>query len=423
MDKKQSLFLGCVADDFTGASDAASFLVNEGIPALLYNGIPKDADGLKDSAAVVIALKTRSAPVKEAVEDSRRAFRFLIEHGAGQLYSKYCSTFDSTPKGNIGPICDAMLDELNLPYTLLCPSLPVNKRIVRDGRLYVDGVPLDESHMKNHPLNPMWDSSIPKLMEEQGKYPSLILNAADLAGTDDVALRKVEEFGKRYERFYIVPDYENDDQGRRIAEVFGSARLLTGGSGLLAHLANRYKQEYGVPEGFAVDSKTSGRGILLSGSCSKATQGQIQEWRKAGGSALMLSPAQLLDGTQTTDEIWRFVLEHDNPLIYSAGGDPDGGREAETDSDKASSILEKTMSEIGLRAFESGYTRIVVAGGETSGAVMLALGFDSFLIGQSIAPGVPIMVPTKHREIRLALKSGNFGQPDFFSRALEISGE
>jgi len=185
MDKKNrthSLFLGCVADDFTGAGDAASFLVNQGIPALLYNGIPKSAEGLGDCAAAVIALKTRSAPVREAVEDSRQAFRFLIEQGAGQLYSKYCSTFDSTPAGNIGPVTDAMLEELDLPWTLLCPSLPVNGRVVREGRLCVDGVPLDESHMKNHPLNPMWDSFIPKLMEPQGKYPCLVLPAADHGG-------------------------------------------------------------------------------------------------------------------------------------------------------------------------------------------------------------------------------------------------
>ncbi|MDR1733234.1 MAG: four-carbon acid sugar kinase family protein [Synergistaceae bacterium] len=420
--KKQTLFLGCVADDFTGASDAASFLVNEGLPVLLYNGIPKNAEGLENCAAAVIALKSRSAPVSEAVKDSREAFRFLVENGAKQLYSKYCSTFDSTSTGNIGPVTDAMLDELNLPYTLLCPSLPVNKRQVRDGHLYVEGVPLNESPMKNHPLNPMWDSFIPTLMKDQGKYPSLVLNAGMLNDPAGAALREVKLFGERHPRFYVVPDYENDEQGRRIVEIFGSLRFLTGGSGLLGPLANRCRREYGAPREFSVESKTSGPGILLSGSCSKATREQIQTYRKAGGPALAVSPDRLLDGTQTVDEIWSFAQEHDNPLIYSAGAEPDGKREPEADSEKASRILEKTMSQIGRRAFERGYTRIVVAGGETSGAVMLALGFDAFLIGQSIAPGVPVMVPVQRRDVRLALKSGNFGQPDFFARALEMTG-
>jgi uncharacterized protein YgbK (DUF1537 family) len=418
MDKKKPLVLGCVADDFTGASDAASFLVNQGIPTLLYNGIPKDVEGLKNCAAVVIALKTRSAPVIKSVQDTRDAFQFLVNHDTQHLYIKYCSTFDSTPQGNIGPNIDAMLEDLNLPYTLLCPSLPVNKRIVRGGILYVDGIPLSEGHMRHHPLNPMWDSSISKLMEPQGKYPCMVLDADVLKVPDDAVYKKVEEFTHIHPHCYLIPDYEDEKQGRRVAELFGNLRLLTGGSGLLAHLADQYKMNNDIRETFTLESKTSGRSILLAGSCSKATREQVRLYRDRGGKVLEVSPVRLLAGTQTTDEIWRFIQANDDPLLYSPGAFSEEKKETEIDPDAASARLEQVMAEIGRRAFDNGYTRIIVAGGETSGAVMLALGFDSFFIGPSVAPGVPVMIPVNHPNIRLILKSGNFGQPDFFERAL-----
>jgi uncharacterized protein YgbK (DUF1537 family) len=295
--------------------------------------------------------------------------------------------------------------------------------VVRNGILYVDGIPLSEGHMKDHPLNPMWDSSISKLMEAQGKYPCLVLDADSLKDSDTNIHKRVEEFGRKHPHFYIVPDYENDEQGRRVVELFGGARLLTGGSGLLAHLADFYKIKYGLGENFAVPGGTSGKSIMLAGSCSKATREQIKIYRDNGGKVLELSPGRLIDGSQTTDEIWRFVKENDDPLVYSSGASPEGKREPETDPETASVRLEQTMAEIGRRAFDAGYTRIIIAGGETSGVVMLALGFDSFLIGPNVAPGVPVMAPAKRREIRLVLKSGNFGQPDFFKRALDQTKE
>lgn len=416
MKENTPLLLGCIADDFTGASDAASFLVNSGIPTILFNGIPEDAAVLQGNAAAVIALKTRSIPADAAVRDTLAAALFLRQSNVRQLYLKYCSTFDSTRAGNIGPTTDALLEFCGAPYTLLCPSLPVNGRQVRGGHLYVDGAPLHEGHMKNHPLNPMWDSYIPTLMQEQGKYPGLVLGAAALAGPDAQIEAQIRTFSENYPHFYIIPDYETESQGARIIALFGKNPLLTGGSGLLAHLAAQYKTQYDIGSGGIPASASPGKSILLSGSCSKATRAQIRHYRDSGGSALAVEPAKLLDGSLDIAQLWAFAQAHEAPLLYSADSGPAGNTQA------AAHALEQAMAALGRRALEAGYTRIIVAGGETSGAVTLALGFRSFLVGESIAPGVPVLVPAENRSIRLVLKSGNFGQAAFFRLALEKTG-
>ena len=402
--KNIPLVLGCVADDFTGASDAASFLVNQGIPAMLFNGLPGDEE-LNNCAAVVVALKSRNAPAQEAVRDTLHAFDFLDKRGVKQFYIKYCSTFDSTPKGNIGPTIDAVMDKYNLPYTVLLPSLPVNKRTVKDGVLYVESLPLGESHMKNHPLNPMWASALPELMKPQGKYPCHVLNAEDMGRPKEEILARVSE------RCYIAPDYTVDADGERIVEVFGALKLLTGGSGILAHMAKSYKDKYGLEDAAIVTSSCAGKGIAISGSCSEATKAQIQAYQDSGGAVMFVDPDKI-----DAQAIWNFVQAHSEPLIYS--------RRSEGPTDEnVSRRLEEVFSEIGRRAFDAGYTRFILAGGETSGAVCLALNFDSFYIGESVAPGVPIMVPAKRDDVRLVLKSGNFGQTDFFKCAFKQTGQ
>lgn len=232
--------LGCIADDFTGASDAASFLVKGGMSVRLYNGIPdiqaqdnETGRQEEEAQAVVIALKSRTQETARAVADSLAAARFLISQGVKQIYFKYCSTFDSTPTGNIGPVADALMDFMKAHYTILCPALPVNGRTVEDGRLMVDGIPLHHSHMKNHPLTPMWDSRIDKLMEPQSRYSCRCMGAREL---DDFAAGV--DSGKTGDRlsggpFYIIPDYRSQEDGERIASMFGHLPLLTGGSGLL----------------------------------------------------------------------------------------------------------------------------------------------------------------------------------------------
>ncbi len=407
--------LGCIADDFTGASDAASFLVKGGMSVCLYNGVPDRGGPAAGTQAIVIALKSRTQETKGAVADSLAAAGFLLEQGAKQLYFKYCSTFDSTPEGNIGPVADALMERVGAPYTLLCPSLPANGRTVEKGELFVNGVPLHRSHMKDHPLTPMGDCRIDRLMAPQSRYPSRVLAREELEG-----------FRAPESPCYLIPDYATDEDGRRIARAFGKLPLLTGGSGLLEHLAGEWTGET-AGKGTIPKSGTRGRALLLAGSCSKATLGQIAWYQAQGKPSYKLDPAALLNGTQTPEDAWDFVAAcqgtGDAVLVYSSDS-PERVREYQKlGAGKVAALLEGITAGLAQKAVEAGFTRIISAGGETSGAVTKGLGFRSYLIGPSVAPGVPVMVPAQAPNIRLVLKSGNFGGEDFFGKALEMTGE
>ena len=230
------MILGCVADDFTGASDAASFLQAGGANVILSNGIPEREDeDILEAQAVIIALKTRTCPPGEAVDRSMAAFSWLKAHGARMLYFKYCSTFDSTESGNIGPVLDAALKRWDIPYTLLCPALLENGRSVKDGNLYVNGVLLEDSPMKDHPLNPMRDSRLKYLMERQSRYPCFNLGAGEL----EREFRPYEKTG----HYYLIPDYYEEKHGRMIAKQYGNLPLLSGGSGLLRMIARTWEPD------------------------------------------------------------------------------------------------------------------------------------------------------------------------------------
>ena len=415
-----TLFLGCIADDFTGASDAASFLVKGGLRTVLFNGIPEKAEQLRDVDAAVIALKTRTQETAAAAADSLAAAKWLRAQGAEQLYSKYCSTFDSTDKGNIGPIADALLELTDSRYTLLVPSLPANGRTVRGGCLYVNGVPLAESSMRNHPLTPMRRSRLAELMEKQSRYGCLELTREDLARDGGAA--KIAAFAAGREHFYLVPDYETDEDAAMLVESFGELPLLTGGSGLLEELARHH-----AGGGTAAGSLPGidGRALVLAGSCSTATLAQIHYFQRHGGSSLRLDPAKLLDGSQTMADIWSYVVGQGNQpiLLYSSADAAYLDSIRDTSLTAYSQVLEQTMARLAGWAVRGGFTRIIVAGGETSGAVTKGLGFTAYRIGSSAAPGVPVMMPCAAPELRLVLKSGNFGQEDFFARALKLTGK
>lgn len=434
----EKLFLGVVADDFTGASDAASFLTAAGVQTVLVNGIPERKLELPDGIrALVVALKSRTAPVQEAVEESLKAFGWLKEMGAGQLYLKYCSTFDSTDQGNIGPVVDAVMERYGYEQTVLCPSLPVNGRTVKNGILYVNGVKLEESSMKDHPLTPMRKSRISELMEKQGKYPCV-------------------EQGENYElplnadtgRCYLVPDYYEEEHGDQIAEAFGNLPFLTGGSGLVGALGRRYVRRYEMEKTEAcrenkltryareqkstsaeqAESQAAGdeltiaeeeKILLLAGSCSAMTLQQITRYQQAGHPSTRIIPSELLSGKQNLETFWKWVNEQESgALIYSSAEPEDLQKSQELGRERVASAIEHLLAGLAKKAVENGYTRIIVAGGETSGAVTKALGYDTFLIGPSVAPGVPVMTPLAAPQIRLVLKSGNFGQADFFERAV-----
>lgn len=414
--------LGCIADDFTGASDAASFLVKGGMQVKLYNGIPTANHSSDDAQAIVIALKSRTQKTTDAVADSLKAADYLLKHGVQQIYFKYCSTFDSTPAGNIGPVADALMDFMQTPYTILCPALPVNGRIVQDGNLIVNGIPLHESHMKNHPLTPMWDCSISKLMEPQSKYPCAHLSTSQLTQNQITSI--VSNYKPDTEHFYIVPDYILPEDGTTIAALFGHLPLLTGGSGLLEPLARQWTNQLAsnpaVPE-----SQTTGKALLLAGSCSKSTLEQIAQYQDLKKPCYKLNPKSILEGHQTAETAWKFIEEHttdtDTVLVYSSDTPEKVKEYQKMGIEKVAAALETLIAELAVYAVNAGYTRIISAGGETSGAVTKGLGFSSYWIGESAAPGVPVMIPTERPDIRLILKSGNFGQRSFFEDALDLT--
>ena len=433
-----TIFLGVVADDFTGASDAASFLTASGVQTVLVNGTPKQEILLPEGTrALVVALKSRTAPAEEAVQESLEAFAWLKEMGAEQLYLKYCSTFDSTEHGNIGPVVDAVMERYGYDRTVLCPSLPVNGRTVKDGILYVNGVKLEESSMRNHPLTPMKQSRLKDLMEAQGKY-----RCVELGETYEMPL--LPEPG----RCYLVPDYYEEEHGDRIAEAFGDLPFLTGGSGLVGALGRRYVKAHGTnkagtceqgentqeqnsvtfehTESQFVDGRkpiaTEKKALLLAGSCSAMTLKQIKKYQQSGCTSDRIIPSELLSGNQNLETFWNWVKEQESGvLIYSSAEPEDMKKSQKLGRERVAAAIENLLAGLAKKAVENGYTRIIVAGGETSGAVTKTLAYNTFLIGPSVAPGVPVMTPLAAPEIRLVLKSGNFGQEDFFERALRMT--
>lgn len=417
------LQIGCVADDFTGAADGASFLRRAGLSTVLINGIPGSDLGEIQAQAMVIALKSRTEERKQAVQDSLQAFQWLKEQGAEILYFKYCSTFDSTDQGNIGPVIDQVMETMGFPYTVLCPSLPVNGRTVKDGNLYVNGVLLEESHMKDHPLTPMRRSRIGDLMQVQGKYDCLETKTPPEKSLEEMIRRKLDESG----HCYVVPDYETDLQGQQIVEAFSKLRFYTGGSGLLEHLGKRYGNCF-AEDGCISEKEemrdaddSTNRVLLLAGSCSRATLEQIEDYKSKGLPAYQILPERVVLEQQTAEEIWKEAGAENKEVIlfYSSASPQEVEQSQELGKERVSEALEAIMARLALKAREQGITKYVVAGGETSGAVLKALGHQAYRIGKSIAPGVPALKAVGRDSVELVPKSGNFGQKDFFVRAIK----
>ena len=415
---KNGRLIGCIADDFTGAGDVASFFKKGNMRTVLFNGIPHEScDG--DYDAAVIALKTRTQETAAAVKSSMEAMDWLLEQGFQHIYIKYCSTFDSTPQGNIGPVVDAAMEKLKVPCTILCPALPVNGRTVENGKLYVNGIPLHQSHMRHHPLTPMWDSDISQLMRPQGKYPCVGISRAELYSDKSCLKNKLREFSRRHDRFYIVPDFVCDKDAERIVSLFGSLKLLTGGSGLAECLGKFY---CGSKIRSAKYDSAVGKAMILAGSCSKATLGQINHFISEGGYAIKIFPEKLLSGEQNVKSILAEAAQLEEVLIYSSDTPENVKRNQAKGKEGVSLLLESATAEIARQATCMGFTRFIVAGGETSGAVTQSLGYNAFSVGECVSPGVPILIPMENEKIRLVLKSGNFGEEAFFRAALEATG-
>lgn len=381
------LKIGVIADDFTGASDAASFIQKGGLRTLLSNGIPNQE--IKNIDALVIALKTRSISPKKAIKQSVEAFEYLKKMNAQIIYNKYASTFDSTKQGNIGPISDALLEKSNESFTILCPSLPVNGRTIKNGHLYVYGVPLHQSSLKYHPLNPMWASSIKELMKEQSKYPVYLEN------------EKPDS-----DRYYLVPDYQTQEDAYQIVKRYQSLSFLTGGSGLLEPLARQFESE--STSNIVENTQETSKSIILVGSLSEMSGKQIEYYRKESYPFIQLDSTSLPKPSAILNKMEKL------PFFMIAS--------SRTKQSETSQNLECFFADLATLAQKYGYQQIIVGGGETSGAVSKALGYQHYFIGESVAPGVPILRPLENPKLQLVLKSGNFGNDSFFVDALNLTG-
>ncbi|WP_114947173.1 3-oxo-tetronate kinase [Microvirga calopogonii] len=413
--------LGCIADDLTGATDLALMLAREGLRTIQTIGVPRADLDLTGADAVVVALKSRTNPAQEAVDLSLSAARALKSSGAQHLFFKYCSTFDSTDEGNIGPVAEALLTFTESDFTLACPAFPANGRTVYKGHLFVNGVPLHESSMKDHPLTPMRDSNLVRVLQRQTKLSVGLVSFDDVdAGPDAIrsAFQRERAAGHRI----VVVDALNDAHLRAIGLAAAEFPLITGGSGVAMGLPAAYRQSAPsvrpIETGFEAPP---GRSIILAGSCSSATRGQVKAALDAGIPALRLDAMELASGAASarTALDWLKTQPVDGPVLIYSTAIPEEVLAVQSKLGRmnAGEIVENTLAEIARALPALGFTRLIVAGGETSGAVVNALDVDALAIGPEIDPGVPWTRSLAGNDLALALKSGNFGTPDFFLKA------
>ncbi|MFM7418254.1 MAG: 3-oxo-tetronate kinase [Alphaproteobacteria bacterium] len=413
------LLLGCIADDFTGATDLANTLVKGGMSAVQVIGVPTGP--LPEADAVIIALKSRTAPVGEAVAQSLAACDALLAAGAKQIFWKYCSTFDSTDQGNIGPVADALLKRLGSGFALACPAFPTNGRTIYLGHLFVGNALLSESGMENHPLTPMTDANLVRVLGRQtdgavGLVPFTTIEQG--AAATRQAMMRLAEQGRRY----AIVDAVTDQHLLAIGEAAAQHALITGGSGVAMGLPENFRRAGLLPaRGDAASlPPMQGMAAVVAGSCSRATLGQI-------GLARDHVPVLELDALATPDAAALTVqaldwvagkLAADRPVVIAASAPPEkvAALQAKLGRDAAGALIEAAMAAIAEGLVARGVGRLVVAGGETSGAVVQRLDVTALRIGPEIDPGVPWTF-AEPRGLHLALKSGNFGARDFFLKA------
>ncbi len=417
--------LGCIADDFTGATDLASMLVNQGMRTVQLIGVP---DGPPpDADAIVVALKSRTIPAGDAVRQSLAAFAWLRDAGCRQFFFKYCSTFDSTDEGNIGPVADALVDALGCGFALACPAFPANGRSVFQGHLFAGAALLNESGMQNHPLTPMRDANLVRVLSRQTDGTvGLVPYATVAAGSDAIrrAMNALKEQGRRYA---IVDAIDNANLVAIGAAAAGHA-LITGGSGVAIGLPANFRAGGLLPE--IADPGTlpevSGPGAIIAGSCSRATLFQIAAARDRLPT-LELDPLATPDAAALSEQALAWATDRIGavPVLIAASAPPDrvAALQAKLGRDAAGALIETALADIAAGLVPAGVRRLVVAGGETSGAVVQRLGVQRLRIGAEIDPGVPwTYAEGSGPPMLLALKSGNFGGRNFFTGAFEVLG-
>lgn len=413
--------IGCIADDATGAADLASSLVNAGMRVVQTVGVPSQPPE-SPVDAVVVALKTRSLRVAEAVQQSLQALHWLKAQGVQQIYFKYCSTFDSTDKGNIGPVAEALMDSLGTDFTVATPALPQRRRKVFMGYLFVDGVLLHESGMQDHPLTPMTDSNLVRVLQAQtrrkvGLIEHSVVARGEAAVRAHMAALKAQGVG------IAIVDALSDADLLRLGPALKGMPLVTAGSGLAMAVARNFGLRPGCRP--AALPAATGLQAIISGSCSRATQQQVLHFLQTGGPAMALDVLRMADGEPVAQQALDWARNHmvaGTPvLLYSTlEAAALQAVHQQLGAAQASALVESCMATVALGLVEQGLGQLVVAGGETSGACVQALQIEHMRIGSQIEPGVPwchAVSPVLPQGLHITLKSGNFGAQDFFTQA------
>ncbi|MDP3822471.1 MAG: four-carbon acid sugar kinase family protein [Burkholderiales bacterium] len=420
-----TLKLACIADDFTGGTDLANNLVRAGMSTVQIIGVPQGP--LPEADAIVLALKSRTAPVAQAVADSLAAARWMAQDGPVQTYFKVCSTFDSTPRGNIGHVTEALMDELAAPFVLVTPAFPENGRTVFKGHLFVGDLLLSDSSMRHHPLTPMTDASLVRVLQAQldparGRKVGLIDYLVVRQGAPAIAERIAALRAKGVS--FAIADALDDTDLRSLATAASGLPLIVAGSGLAIGIPALHGL---MPNAQAAKlPPATGLRAIVSGSCSAATNAQVAAFKAAGGACFAVDPLQLAAGHAVASEALAWAqsgLEH-GPVLVHATAEPGAVQSVQRrlGAEYAGALVEDALSRIAASLVAVGVRQLVVAGGETAGACVHALGITQLRIGPQIDPGVPwchAVAPTHANGLHLALKSGNFGRSDFFCRAFD----
>jgi 3-dehydrotetronate 4-kinase len=419
------MLLGAIADDFTGATDLASMLVRGGMRTVQLIGVPLPGEPAPDADAVVVALKSRTAPVKQAVEDSLAALAWLRDGGCQQFFFKYCSTFDSTDAGNIGPVADALVAALGCGFALACPAFPANARSVYQGHLFVGSVLLNESGMEHHPLTPMTDANLVRVLSRQTDGTVGLVQYATVE-QGAMAIRQAMTALKEQGRRYAIIDAVSNSHLIAIGEAAEHHALITGGSGVAMGLPANFLRAGKLSErsDAALLPNVTGHAAVLAGSCSRATLGQLG-FAREHAPVLQLDPLVTPDAAQMIAAARGWITDKlgATPIVIAASAPPDKvtALQQRLGRDAAGALIEQTLAGIAQDLVARGVRRLVVAGGETAGAVVSRLGVHSLRIGAEIDPGVPwTYAEGGAAPLLLSLKSGNFGARDFFLKAFEV---
>ena len=420
-----TLLLGCIADDFTGATDLANNLVRAGMRVVQAIGVP-DQPLDTPADAVVVALKSRTLPVDEAIAQSLEALRWLQAQGAQQIYFKYCSTFDSTAQGNIGPVTEALMAALGSDFTIATPAFPDNQRTVFKGHLFVGDVLLNESGMQNHPLTPMTDANLVRVLQAQCRQKVGLIDYKTVAQGEPAIRARIEQLRADGVGIAVVDAISNDDL-MRLGPALNGMPLVTAGAGVAIGLPANF--------GIAPSSTASvlpaaiGLQAVVSGSCSLATNRQVQAFIQTGRPALALDPlhiaaAQVAGKNIVAESLaWAAPLLAEGPVLIYSSADANSVRSVQDQLgvEAAGALVEQTLAAIARGLVAHGVRQLVVAGGETSGACVNALSITQMKIGPQIDPGVPWCHAQSdaagQEGLHITLKSGNFGTDDFFSKA------